>query len=91
MEPADTPAGQDRDLGTLTPEEGSAYLLQLARTARESVAEDAIPAAFLARDVEVWPELVTLTRDRARPEDVRQTALFWVGQAAGDRVAGELR
>lgn len=91
MEPADTPAGDDRDLGTLTPEEGSSYLLRLARTARESVAEDALPPAFLARDVEVWPELIALARDRDRPEDVRQGALFWVGQAAGERVAGELR
>jgi hypothetical protein len=76
VEPGDTPAGGDRDLGTLTPEEGSAYLLRLARTARESVAEDAIPPAFLARGVEVWPQLIALARDRDRPEDVRQAALF---------------
>lgn len=91
MEPADTPAPDDRDLGMLTPEEGSAYLLGLARTGRESVAEDALPPAFLARDVEVWPDLIDLARDRTRPRDVRKAALFWVGQAAGERVAGELR
>ena len=74
--------GRDGDLGRVTPDEAAEYLLRVAETARESVAEDAVFPAFLADGVEVWPRLIDLARDRRRPEDVRSQALFWVGQEA---------
>ena len=75
-------AGRDLDLGRVHPEDAADYLLDVAERGRASVAEDAIFPAFLARDVEVWPRLIALARDRSRPEDVRSQALFWVSQEA---------
>ncbi len=74
--------GRDGDLGRVDPSDAANYLLSVAESASGSVAEDAILPAFLARDVEVWPRLIELARDRSRPEDVRSQALFWVGQEA---------
>jgi HEAT repeat protein len=74
--------GRDGDLGRVDPRDAADYLLTLAESGSGSVAEDAILPAFLARDVEVWPRLIELARDRSRPEDVRSQALFWVGQEA---------
>ncbi len=33
------------------------------------------------RDAVVWPALIDIARDRSRPEDVREQAVFWVGGA----------
>jgi HEAT repeat protein len=54
------------------------------------VAEDAIFPSTIADSIEVWPELLEMAKSDARPRDVRQQALFWVAQAAGDVVAGDL-
>jgi hypothetical protein len=78
------------DLGEVPPREAAAFLMQLARQARDSVAEDAIAAAALADDVELWPQLLELARQRDRSRDVRKSAVFWLGQAASDAVLGDL-
>lgn len=70
------------DLGRVSPAEAADYLLHLARRGPASVADAAVFPAFLARDVEVWPKLLELARDRSRPRSVRSRALFWVGQEA---------
>jgi hypothetical protein len=75
---------EDVDLGDVPPAEAAAFLLDLARTGRASVAEDAVLAATLADEVEVWPDLLEIARDRDRPQDVRESAIFWLGQAAGE-------
>ncbi len=71
-------------LGTVPPQAAADYLLDLARTARSSVAKDAIGAAAAAADVEIWQELLALARDGSRPRDVRESATFWLGQATSD-------
>lgn len=74
------------DLGEVTPEVAVDFFLDLAEDAHESVAEDAILPAILARDVVVWPRVLDLARNDDRPEDVRESAVFWLGQLAGDKV-----
>ena len=78
------------DLGEVPPQDAVAFLMQLARDARASVAEDAIAAAALAADVELWPQLLEIARQRDRARDVRKSAMFWLGQAAVDAVLGDL-
>jgi hypothetical protein len=79
------------DLGDVPPETAADYFLGLARNARESVAEDAILPAILARDVVVWPDVLEIARDGDRPEDVRESAVFWLGQLAGEKATEGLK
>ena len=79
-----------RDLGEVPAAEAAAYMLRLARTAEEGVAEHAVAAAALADTTDIWPELVAIARDDQRPEEVREAAVFWLGQAAGEKVTREL-
>jgi hypothetical protein len=78
------------DLGTLEPAAAARLLLDLARTDRGEAGEDAIFPATLARDVVVWPELLEMARDARMPTDTREDATFWLGQMAGDAMAGDL-
>ena len=41
--------------------------------------------AVIARDVVTWPRVLEIARNHDRPEDVRETAVFWLGQLAGDK------
>lgn len=70
------------DLGTVSAAEAAAVLLDLARGAGEA-GEDLVSAATLADSAVVWPTLLRLARDPHVPEDTRQKAVFWLGQAAG--------
>jgi hypothetical protein len=80
-------AGDDvLDLGDVSPKDATDFLLDLVKNAKESVAEDAILPAILARDVVVWPRLMKIARNDDRPGDVRQSAVFWLGQLAGQKV-----
>jgi HEAT repeat protein len=54
------------------------------------VGEEAIVPATLADSVTTWPALLRLTRSGALPEKTRRSAVFWLGQQAGDRVTAEL-
>lgn len=78
------PAGAGAtDLGAVPPGEAADYLLDLAAEARESVGEDAVFAATLARGVEPWPRLLDLARADGVPSGTKRAAVFWLGQAAG--------
>ena len=73
------------DLGRVSPEEASQYLLSLARGgATDRGAKEAILPAMLADVDEIWPELVDLASDRGLDDEVRKSALFWLGQEAAD-------
>jgi hypothetical protein len=74
------------DLGLLDAELASAYFLRLAETERGEAAEDAILAVIIADTPAPWERILTLARDRSRPQDVREQAIFWLGVAAGDKV-----
>ncbi len=71
------------DLGTVEPGEAVAYLFTIARGGRGRVAERAVLPIALA-DLETWPELLKLAKDDSRPRGVRTSAVFWLGQAAGE-------
>ncbi len=75
----------DTDLGSWSADDAVVFLLGLVGgNASRRVAEDAIMPAMIARDAVVWPDLIDIARDRSRPEDVREQAVFWVGQRAAD-------
>lgn len=83
--------GAETDLGAVAPQEAADYLLVLAAEARERVAKDAITAATLGNGVTLWPGLVRLARNHGVDQDVRENAIFWLGQEAGEQVVGELQ
>jgi hypothetical protein len=70
------------DLGDVSAEAASDWLLGLATTAAPSVAEDAIDAAAMADAPNRWAPLLELGRDPDLAEDVRERAIFWIGQSA---------
>ena len=79
-----------RDLGPQPAPEVAAYLLELVdRTRDDDIATDALSGAAIA-DAAIWPQLLLLARDRGRDDELRETALFWLGQAAGNAVAPDL-
>lgn len=91
LRPADALPPGAEDLGGVPAAEAVAWLVGLARGgATVDAAEDALAPAALARGVEAWPDLLALARDREIPTDVRERALFWVGQAAADAVTDDL-
>jgi hypothetical protein len=75
------------DAGTVSVREATDYLLNLAATDEGSAGRDAILPVTLADTVVVWPRLLRIARDDSRPRTVKQQALFWVGQAAADKVS----
>jgi hypothetical protein len=83
--------GRVTDLGMVGAKEASDWLLALAeRSSYGNVGEEAIVPATLADSVTTWPALLRLTRNTALPERTRRSAVFWLGQQAGDRVTREL-
>ena len=74
----------DRDLGVVSAVEASDYLLALASTANESVAKEAIFPATLARGARPWLRLLEIAKDDRRPRDVRNSAVFWLGQGTAE-------
>jgi hypothetical protein len=78
------------DLGTVSAPEAANMLLDLAGRVPGKAGDDLIFPATIADSVEVWPRLLTLARNDEVPQATRKNAVFWLGQAAGDRVASEL-
>ena len=71
------------DLGTVAAAEASRWLLGVAERG-ESAGEDAILPATLADSVETWPALLRIARNDRISRETRKSALFWLGQAAGE-------
>jgi hypothetical protein len=72
------------DLGTVGAREAATYLLALASRDEGRAAEKAVFPAMLADSVTLWPDLLKIARDTRISRKVRRSAVFWVGQAAGD-------
>jgi len=72
------------DLGTIGTKEATSYLLGLASRDESRAAEKAIFAAILADSVTVWPDLLKIAKQADASRKVRRSAVFWLGQAAGD-------
>lgn len=77
------------DLGVVEPAEASRYLFAVAER-MEDDGGNAIFAATIARGVTTWPDLLRLARNGAVAEDTRKSAVFWLGQAAGEAATAAL-
>lgn len=78
------------DLGAVPVHEAVDYLLDGLARADGKVAGQAIFPATIADSVVVWPRLLALAKDDARPRNVRTQAVFWVSQAAGEKATAGL-
>ncbi len=78
------------DLGMVPAVDAAHFLLDLARTGDSRSSEDAIFPATLADSVTVWPDLVGLARDNSVRGHVRNQAVFWLSQAAGEAAVKDL-
>ena len=72
------------DLGMVGTKDATSYLLGLAARDDSRIAEKAIFPAVLADSVVIWPELLKIAKTDNVSRKVRQSAVFWLGQAAGD-------
>lgn len=72
------------DLGMVSTRDAANYLLSLARADNSPAAKKAIFPAMLADSVTLWPDLLKIARDADVSRKVRSSAVFWLGQAAGD-------
>ena len=72
------------DLGMVGTKEAASYLLALALRDESRAAEKAIFPAVLADSVTIWPDLLKVAKSGDVSRKVRRSAVFWLGQAAGD-------
>jgi HEAT repeat protein len=72
------------DLGTVGARDAATYLMSLASKDAGRAAEKAIFPAVLADSVTLWPDLLKLARQEGVSRKVRRSAVFWLGQAAGE-------
>lgn len=72
------------DLGMLSTKDAAAYLLALALKDESRASEKAIFPAVLADSVTIWPDLLKVAKSDQVSRKVRRSAVFWLGQAAGD-------
>ncbi len=76
--------GSAVDLGLVPAAEASAWLLTLAEK-NEPGSEEAIFPATLGDGLVAWPALLRIARNPNTASKTRRTAVFWLGQAAGDK------
>lgn len=79
------------DLGHVPNQQAADYLIDLVRTERSTVAKEAIMPLTIIDEVEVWPALLRVARDNNRHQEVRKSAVFWLGQMAAEQITGSLR
>ena len=72
------------DLGAVPAIAAARYLLDLAERSPGDAGHDAVLPAVLADSVTPWPDLLRLARTSAVPRKTRRSAVFWLGQAAGE-------
>ena len=72
------------DLGTVSTKDASTYLLGLAQRDESRAADKAIFPAVLADSVTIWPDLLKIAKADNITRKTRRSAVFWLGQAAGD-------
>lgn len=82
--------GREIALGELAPARASTLLLDLAGRVPGPAAEELILPATLARDVETWPRLLAMARNPALAGELREQAVFWLGQDAAEAATSGL-
>ena len=79
------------ELGELAPDAAAALLLDLAERVPGHAAKELILPATLARGVETWPHLLAIARNAALAGELREQAVFWLGQSAATSATAGLR
>ena len=78
------------DLGPVAASEAARYLIGHAERATERTAGSALSAATLADSVDAASALLRIASDEQRPSGVRSSALGWLGELAGEKIAARL-
>ena len=78
------------DLGTVSAPVAAEYFLALAASLDAGPGEDAVFPAAVADSATIWPELSDLARNDDRPLDIREAAVFWMGQTPDEGVVVHL-
>lgn len=79
------------DLGTVGVKDAVDFLLDVVARGTGRAAGEAIFPATIADSVVTWPRLLALAKDESRTRDARHQAVFWVGQAAGEKATEGLK
>ncbi len=78
------------DLGRVSAPVAGAYLLRTAEAGPTKAARSAITAATVADSLDPSATLLRIAKDETRPSEVRSSALNWLGEIVGDKVAMSL-
>lgn len=78
------------DLGTVSAPEAARWLLDVAEQGNDRIAGSALQAATLADSVDAGPALLRIVSDAKRPNGVRSSAMNWLGEMAGEKIAARL-
>ncbi len=78
------------DLGTVSALDVGRWLVALAERGNERPARDAIHVLTITDSVDAWPAMLRIARNESRPKEVRNQAVFWLGEFAGDKVTAQL-
>jgi hypothetical protein len=69
-------------LGSIDPVEVRSVMLALAENSRGRDLDAAIVCAIITEGFEDWDRLLAIARDEDLTDDVRESAIFWLGQEA---------
>jgi hypothetical protein len=79
-----------RDLGAVPADQAAAFFMQHALEPDADAQNEALQAAVIADVDGQWQPLAQLARDRQRSQELRRTAIFWLGMEAQDVVGKTL-
>jgi HEAT repeat protein len=74
------------DLGTVGVRDAAPYLLDLVNTLANESAKEALFAAAIADSIDVWRDLARIAQDYEMSREIRESAVFWLGQTPGEQV-----
>lgn len=78
------------DLGNVSAVDAGAWLLRQAERGPTKIARSALQAAILGDSIQAGQVLLRIARDESRPQDVRNSAVNWLGEMVGERVSATL-
>lgn len=78
------------DLGVVPARDAGRWLLQLAERGPDKVARSALQAATVGDSVDASATLLRMARDDSRSQELRSSAVYWLGELVGERVAASL-
>ena len=81
--------GATPDLGDVPARAACEYLLDLAERGGSGAKEALFPAT-IADSFTAWPGLLRIARSDRATNETRKSAVFWLGQATGDKVTESL-